>query len=306
MLRTIGQLCCVSALAGTALALSLLLSTNSLAQSDADQPVYRVANESTAPVSTPAVPPAVAAAPTGAASFDLTKQPNEHPLSPVIRTLKSSQEIIDQNVRDYSCTLVKRERVDGELGEYQHILMKVAHDPFSVYMSFLKPHTGREVLYVAGQNDNKMVVLEAGFKRYLGKLNLDPQGSVAMNGQKHPITSVGIRNLTEKLLKMWEAETQYAECEVTTNADSKINGRSATMVQITHPIPRQNFRAHVQRLFFDNELKVPIHYDAFLWPPQAGGEPLLDESYTYTNLKINNGFTARDFDANNNPDIFKQ
>jgi Protein of unknown function (DUF1571) len=270
-------------------------------QSDLSQPVYRVAHEAAAPRSAPA-----AAAPAENAPFDFTKQPDEHPLAPVIRALKTSQQVIEQDIRDYSCTLVKRERVEGELGEYQHIFMKVAHDPFSVYMSFLKPYTGREVLYVSGQNDNKMVVLEAGFKRYLGKLNLDPTGAVAMRGQKHPITDVGIRNLTAKLLKIWEAETQYAECEVTTNVDSKINGRSATMVQITHPIPRQNFRAHVQRLFFDNELRIPIHYDAFLWPAQPGDQPPLDESYTYTNLKINNGFTARDFDANNNPEIFKQ
>ena len=61
------------------------------------------------------------------------------------------------------------------------------------------------------------------------------------------------------------------------------------------------------RLFFDNELKVPIHFDAYIWPEKEGGEPQLEESYTYAkNLKINNNFTARDFDANNNPEIFKK
>ena len=275
-------------------------------QSNLSEPVYRVANDTAAAEQTTATASVPITAPASDALFDFTQQPNEHPLAPVLRALTTSQEIIDQNIRDYSCTFVKRERVDGELGEFQHILLRVAHQPFSVYMSFLRPYTGREVVYVAGQNDNKMVVLEAGFKRYLGKLSLDPQGTVAMNGQKHPITDVGIRNLIGKLIKIWEAETQFAECEVTTNADTKINGRSTTMVQVVHPVPRQNFRAHIQRLFFDNELRIPIHYDVYLWPAQPGSEPPLDESYTYSNLKINNGFTARDFDAYNNPEIFKQ
>lgn len=296
------------------------------------QPVYRVPNGTSASQTAAAVPntsatatpaaaastpvaatpasvaaalPSAPAAPLTGAPFDLKQQPGEHVLAPVIRTLKTSQASIDQNVRDYSCTLVKRERVDGELGEYQHILMKVAHDPFSVYMSFLKPHTGREVLYVAGQNENKLIVLEAGFKRLVGKLHLDPQGATAMNGQKRPITDVGFRNLTAKLIRLWEAESKFEECEVTSNADTKINGRSTTMFQVTHPLPRQNFNAHVARIFFDNELRVPIHYDAYSWPPQEGTQPPLEESYTYTNLKMNNGFTARDFDAYNNPDIFK-
>jgi hypothetical protein len=267
--------------------------------------VYRVANDTTAvePGVTVAVPAPAAAA---AAPFDFTKQPDEHPLAPVIRVSKATLEHIDRNIRDYSATLVKQERVDGELGEHQHIFLKIRHDPFSVYMSFLKPFQGREVLYVAGQNNNEMVVLEAGFKRMLGKMNLAPEGMVAMRGQKHPVTRVGIRNLTERLIERFEADSQYAECEVTSDPTKKVSGRPATLVQIVHPIPRKNFYAHVTRLFFDNELRIPIHYDTYMWPDQPGGQPPLEESYTYTNLKINNGYSARDFDAQNNPEIFKQ
>lgn len=276
------------------------------AQNNLTEPVYRVAADTTSatPVATTAI--ATEPAKATAAPLDFTKQGDEHPLMPVIRGLKTSQEVCDQSIRDYSCTFVKRERVDGELNEQQYIFMKIMHQPFSVYMSFLKPFAGREVVYVAGQNEGKLIALDVGVKRYLGKMPLDPQGALAMKGQKHPITSVGIRNLTEKLIKVSEAELQYAECEVTTNPDTKINTRKATMVQIVHPTPRQNFKHHVARIFFDNELKIPIHYDAYLWPAQAGGQPPLEESYTYQNLKVNNNFTARDFDPNNNPEIFKQ
>ncbi len=284
------------------------LCTTMWAQSNLTEPVYRVAADTSktpATTTAAATKTAVATEP-AAAALDFTKQGEEHPLMPVIRGLKASQEAIDESVRDYSCTFVKRERVDGELGEQQYIFMKVMHEPFSVYMSFLKPFAGREVVYVAGQNENKLVALDVGVKRYLGKINLDPQGALAMKGQKHPITSVGIRNLTEKLIKVAEAELKFAECEVTTNPKQTINTRSTTMVQIVHPKARQDFKHHVARIFFDNELRIPIHYDAYLWPAQAGGQPPLEESYTYQNLKINNNYTARDFDPNNNPEIFKQ
>jgi hypothetical protein len=76
------------------------------------------------------------------------------------------------------------------------------------------------------------------------------------------------------------------------------------MVQIVHPIPRQNFRSHVARVFFDNELRLPIHYDAYMWPEKPGQPPPLEESYTYANLKLNNGYTARDFDSENQ-EIFR-
>jgi hypothetical protein len=285
------------------------------AQQNLTEPVYRVAAETSTPTTGATTTQSAAAAPAttdapaanGAKSpFDLAQQPNEHPLAPVVRTLRASQDTIDQNIRDYSCTFIKRENVDGQLNDYQHIFLKVMHQPFSVYMSFIKPFTGREVVYVAGQNAGKLVALDTGVKRFLGPMSLDVNGTMAMKGNRHPITSVGIRNLSAKLIKMYEEEMKYAECEVSTNADTKINGRSTTMIQIIHPTPRQNFRFNVARVFLDNEHRIPIHFDAYSWPAQAGGKPQLEESYTYQNLKLNNNFTARDFDPNTNPDIFKR
>jgi Protein of unknown function (DUF1571) len=281
---------------------------NAIGEGQLSEPVYRVASETAAAQpggALAATNPAPSATPAGRIVLDFTQQPGEHPLAPVLRVCKASLEEIDRNVRDYSCTLVKRERVNGEMGEHQHIFLKVRHEPFSVYMNFLKPFQGREVVYVDGQYNNELVVLEAGWKRsVLGKMNLDPNGAVAMRGQKHPITKVGIRNLTAELIRRMQDDTKYAECEVVTK-EEKIGARPATMVQVIHPIPRQNFDAHIARVFFDNELGIPIHYDSFLWPRQPGGQPPLEESFTYTNLKVNNGFAARDFDAYNNPEIFQ-
>ncbi len=291
-----------------------LVSGAALAEENLPPSVYRVANETpaaqptaTAPASTTGAAAESAAKNAARTPLDLTKHGNEHPLMPVIRALKTSEEEIDHNIRDYSCTFVKRERVDGELGDYQIILLKVMQQPFSVYMRFQQPYAGREVVYVEGQNDGKLVALDAGFTRVFGKMSLDPTGARAMSGQKYPITDVGIRNLCAKLTRMWEAEKQFAECEVTVTPGADVEGRPATMVRVVHPVPRQNFKFHIAQLFFDDELKIPIHFDAKLWPAQPGDDPPPEESYTYAkNLKINNNFTARDFDPNNNPDIFKK
>jgi hypothetical protein len=312
MMRNQSSLCralCFGAIAAVAVHSSSAISQ---AQTNLTEPVYRVAStDTTTSASTPsvaarpAVAPTTPAQPVSAVRLDFTKQGDEHPLLPVIRGLTASQEILDKNVRDYSCTFVKRESVNGMLGEQQFIFMKVMHQPFSVYMLFKKPYAGREVVYVDGQNNNKIVALDVGVKRYLGKMNLDPHGALAMKGQKHPITSVGIRNLCSKLIKMHEAELQYGECDVTITPEVKIDSRKTTMVQIIHPTARKEFKNHVARIFFDNEHKIPIHYDAYVWPAQAGGDPPLEESYTYQNLQLNNNFTPIDFDPNNNPEIFK-
>ena len=109
------------------------------------EPVYRVATETTAaqPAATSqtaaSAQAALAATTASRTPLDFARKADEHPLAPVLRNLKISQEELDRNIRDYSCTFAKKERVDGEVGDYQIMLLKVMHQPFSVYMAFQSP-----------------------------------------------------------------------------------------------------------------------------------------------------------------------
>jgi hypothetical protein len=249
----------------------------------------------------PAVQSAAAMQSAGGSPFDLSSQPGEHPLAVVIRVCKASAEHIDRNIKDYSCTLVKRERLPQEdvIGEQQMIDLRIRHEPFSVHMSFRQPHAGRKVVWVKGANEDKLTVREAGLLSIAGRVDLDPESTTAMNGQKYPIYKIGIRNLLTELIKNFEADTKYTESDVKINPQAEVIKRSATLIQVSHPVPRQNFRSHIARIYFDNELKIPIYYDAFMWPAKEGEAPPLEESFAYTNLKVNNGFTGREFDKEN-------
>jgi Protein of unknown function (DUF1571) len=285
------------------------------------EPVYRVATETpAAETAKAAAPPAVAPAPaqtalpaaqaasaSPAVPFDLTQKSGEHPLQPMIRVMQGLLADFDKNVNDYTCTFQKQERIEGELADPQKITLKVLSRPFSAYLYFNQPYTGREVLYVDGRNNNDLTVLDCGFKRHLGKLSLDPKGTFAMSGQKYPITNIGIHYLMSEIINVSTADTQFGESEVKVDLNSHIGPRAATEIRITHPTPRKNFRAYISRIFLDNELRVPICYIAYTWPEQPGQLPTikeLEETYTYADLKLNTGLTAADFD-DKNPNIFK-
>ncbi len=226
--------------------------------------------------------------------FDLTQRPGEHPLMPCLRLAKDALVDMDQRIQDYSATFTKVERLDGRLGDPQKMLMRVRHQPFSVYTKFVTPNPGQEALYVENQNEGNLVAMGSGWKRRFGKLNLPVDGMMAMSGQRYPITKAGIRNLTAELVMIAEQDVKYAECEVEYGA-AKIDGRDVTMIRAIHPTPRKNFRYHKAEIFIDNELRIPVAYQAFSWPATQGGEPILEEKYIYTNIKLNNGFTDADF-----------
>ena len=276
-------------------------------QGQFQQPIYRVAHEQ--PVQQPAEqPPQLASRinpPATQAPFDLTQRPGEHPLMPALRVAQEGLASIDASVQDYSAMLYKHERIDGELQEDEVAYIKVRHNPFSVWMYFLKPHKGRECLYNANTDGTvgKLMARDCGWRSKFGVVELDPEGRMAMKGQKYPIFKLGVRNLTSELIDVATNDVQFAECEVRTTP-SKINGRAVTLIEVTHPVPRQNFRFHKAQVFIDNELRVPIRYAAYLWPENPGDPPPLEEAYTYLNVKVNNGFTDADFDREN-PEVFK-
>jgi outer membrane lipoprotein-sorting protein len=129
---------------------------------------------------------------------------------------------------------------------------------------------------------------------------------MAMEGNRYPITQIGVANLTHRLIEVAEHDKKYGECDVQFRKGAKVNDRVCTIIEVTHPIPRRNFLFHKAIVYVDDELNVPIRYEAYSWPKTPGGPPTLDEEYTYINLKTNVGLTDADFDIHNPSYHFKE
>ncbi|HUY87200.1 MAG TPA: DUF1571 domain-containing protein [Pirellulales bacterium] len=233
--------------------------------------------------------------------------PGEHKLLPAVRWAKTGVAKLEQ-IKDYSCVMHKRERIDGTLGEAEAMFVKVRHEPFSVYVYFLGPTKvkGQEAIYVRGQNDGNIVAHPIGFKKKLvGAVSLKPDSMLAMQGNRYPMTELGIKRLTERLIEVGEHDCQFGECEVNVKPGAKVNRRDCTLIEVIHPVPRREFLFHLAKIYVDSEYNLPTRYEAYEWPQEAGGSPVLTEEYTYTRLKFNNGFTDKDFDPENPDYDFK-
>ncbi len=232
----------------------------------------------------------------------------QHPLDPALRMAREKLEYIQNNIDDYTATIVKRERVDGKLVE-EHMFAKVRARkmdgdtivvPLSAYLKFTHPKSkkGREVIWVENRNDGKLIAHEPGLLNVM-RFHLDPEGKFAMMGNRYPITNIGVDNLARQLIEKGERDRQYDECEVKFYKRAKVDDRVCTLIQVKHPEPRPYFDFHIARIFVDDELNVPIRYEAYSWPTSAGEEPVLEEEYTYRDVKINVGLTDDDFDPDN-------
>jgi hypothetical protein len=239
-----------------------------------------------------------------------SQQPeSQHVIDPALEIARASLLNVQANVDDYKALFVKRTRVDGVLPPLQYARVKIRNrkvrngtvvTPMGVYLDFLKPADvkGREVIWLEGANDGNLVVHKGGMARFV-TLRLDPNGYLAMRGQRYPISDIGIENLLNKIIETCERDRQYDECDVQIFRNAKVGGTVCTMVQVKHPVKRDHFDFHKARVYFSDSLNMPIRYKSWTWPTTPDGKPVIQEEYNYMKLELNVGLTDQDFDPDN-------
>lgn len=224
--------------------------------------------------------------------------PESHPLIPALQMGTAALKALDK-VEDYTATFTKREMIGQKLVDSQ-MEMKFRHKPFSVYLKFIKPVAGREVLYVAGQNDSRIKAHDVGFAGLAGTLTLDVDGSFAMADNRHPITMIGMQKMVSLVLEQWLGETKLSE-QVTVNfyPKARIGKVSCKAIETSHRKQVSGATYSMTRLYVDSSTGLPIRIQQFDFPKKNKKKPELVEDYLYSNVKTNVDLKDSDFSTSN-------
>lgn len=226
----------------------------------------------------------------------------EHPLARVLKFAHEERAYLQQTVRDFTCRVTKRERIDGELQDYYYIDMRVREQasqggqvtqPLSVLLDFLGPSRveGRRALFVAGQNDGRLLVRKGGRRFGYVVMDIDPFGPVVKRESLMPITEIGFSHLLDRTIRTLQQDVAADPSGDNTIVEhittAAINGRPCQMLRITHPRRRDGLQFFSASMSIDSELHVPVRFDVYDWPEAPGQEPPLMAEFTYTNVSLN-------------------
>jgi hypothetical protein len=221
----------------------------------------------------------------------------EHPLKPVLRVVEKSLKTLE-SIPAYEATFTKNELVKNRMVS-QRMKMKFRREPFSVYFYFLGDLKGREVIYVKGRNDGKILAHETGIASFAGTLALAPNDTMAMSENRHPITEAGIEKFLLVLHKQWTQELKFGETEVKYYRDAKLDKMTCNVIEASHPRPRRQFAFHRTRLWIDKDTGIAVRVQQYGFPVRNGAKPPIVEDYVFTDIRTSVQISDRDFDPNN-------
>jgi Protein of unknown function (DUF1571) len=218
---------------------------------------------------------------------------------------------------DYTATFIKQERVNGgDVQDVQSIELKLRHKPFSVYMKWQEGgDVGREVLFAEGQYDDKLQVRLGGIKRKLPLLKLDPSGSTALREARHPVTEMGLLQLTELILKYRRRDLELKDgVRWEMLPDQRFMDRPCDcwVVEYGSSEIQRTYRKSIT--YIDRELSLPVCVRNFGWPDKdielTEDVPLDDatliEYYGYTDIRFDNRLPDIAFDKSNSDYQFRR
>jgi Protein of unknown function (DUF1571) len=206
-----------------------------------------------------------------------------------------------QEVQDYTAEFSKVERIDNRVIEGSMDL-KFREKPFSVKLRCRsKPDAGREVIYVAGENDGKLIVRESGLKSIIGAIELAPDDPKVREENRRPITEIGMLQMLDLETALWRADrdSDPANVEVTSFSGVKVGDLECDGFELKHLKHKSKEQFALTRIYFDSQTKFPVQVEHFNGAGTNDSELALVEKYTYTDIKTNVGLGESDFDRHN-------
>ena len=197
-------------------------------------------------------------------------------------------------VNDYTARFTRQERVAGALRPREEALLKFQR-PDRIYLRWISgPPKGREILFVKGRNDDRVLVHEPGVVSGFFTAVLAPDSPRVLRESRHPITDVGLGRLVELLVSNARRALERGELTLRDRGVVEESGRRARRVEAMLPRdPSKGYYCYRALVSIDLDWGLPVAVTIFDWDDRTVAD------YRYRDLRLNPGLGANDFDPAN-------
>jgi len=199
----------------------------------------------------------------------------------------------DREVKSYTATLRKQERIDGQLERSEIIDVAFREDPFSVLMRWKEgARRAAAILFVKGENKDQILVRPAGVLAVAGIVMRDPNGSDAKKAGRYPLTEFGIKIGMQRTLASWEKARKDKALHLEYLGVKRIKEAGDRPCWVLR-------RSHYQKKEEEGISELTVYIDKETWLQLGsiikGEEGRLIGEYFFRDIKINPHFEPGTF-----------
>ena len=208
----------------------------------------------------------------------------------------------NSRVRDYRCTFTKQESIQGTALPEQIADVRFRQEPFSVDMTFVKNvRECKRALYVAGQEvdgaGNELAWAKPGgliLRAFLPRIKQPIHGHRAERASRRAIDQFGFHRSLELILEYSRKAKAEGKLSFEYVGHGVIGGQPTFVFERLLPYTgdEKDYPDKLLVLHVDQEHLVPTA--CYCYADEARQDLL--GSYVYTNVQLNPGYIADDFD----------
>lgn len=186
-----------------------------------------------------------------------------------------------------------------QLKPIEHIRAEYRREPLSIRFTWMdKDSEFRQCAYVAGENDDKVLLLPrvGAFGLPATVQKYPPTWAVLFGKSKFPMTDFGPRRLMEKTIDRIVKAEAFGKVRIAVQEPTLMGQHKEPCFHLEIRYPKGDpFTTKLQDLYVHAETRLPVA--TFLWLPgkEERTSETLDAMYQYTGLTADAGLSDSDF-----------
>jgi hypothetical protein len=213
--------------------------------------------------------------------------------------LESCLKHYDRDVRGYTMTMQKQERLQGRLQNKEVIEIAFKDQPHSVSLHWLQgARKADRVIYVAGENDGQMLAHPTGAAGMLVKVvRRKVDSEEARQSARYTLDQFGFKNTLNRAITSMQAAQKKGTLRLEFQGEAKVieaGQRVCYKIKRTYSEPEADGTQELT-LYVDRENYLPIGVVVKgKVEPESGNRELLGE-YFFRDVRLNPEFTPNQF-----------
>jgi hypothetical protein len=184
-----------------------------------------------------------------------------------VEALKFCLEEYGRTSRNFRCTFIKQERINGKVGPEQEIAVKFREKPYCVAMAWTRnAPLGDRVLYVEGKWDSMMLVRPSNaFARALAPtVKRQPDGEEAMATTLRPANQFGFDRGIRSLIDIYTQAKKAGDLrEEVLPVDYEMSDGRKAIVLVRHLPEGKGYPAYETKIYIDKATFLPVMIEGF-------------------------------------------